>query len=349
MPNQVSGPNNAAKLISNSFLNEKYQFEFLTQEFHSGRKINIKLLLSLQKQIKSFNPDVLHLSGLAGSGFHAVLAARLCGYKNILLTIRGTTIDAKNISKTTKFIFGKIVEPLTMKLSHKVNTVCDAMTKRKYITKNCKKRLIGTIHNSAPNIDLKKIKPFGLKNNLGIKDDSVIVAIVGRIVYDKGVTYIAEAIKKITDKKIKFVFIGNEPRKLNLSDTLTSEIREKRVFFLGKQNNVLSILKECDIFLFATLHENLSNALLEACSLGLAVIATEVGGNPEVIKHNYNGILIPPANSESIVKAVILLAQNKHLRELYGRNAIEVIKNKFSQHILLKKLNMVYEDMIKKQ
>ena len=57
--------------------------------------------------IKEFNPDVLHLSGLQGSGFHAVLAARLCGKRSILLTVHGSSIDAINISKNKKFIFGK--------------------------------------------------------------------------------------------------------------------------------------------------------------------------------------------------------------------------------------------------
>lgn len=344
MPNQISGPNTSSRLIANSFLKEKYHFDFLIQKQHSGQKINIALIRHLIFQIKEFNPDLIHISGLLGAGFHAVLAARFCG-KKILLTVHGSATDARNITHKIKFIFGKIVEPITMRLSHKVYTVCEAMAKREYIIKNTKHRLIGTIHNSAPKIDLSKLKPYGLKDKLGIESESIIVAIVGRIVYDKGVTYIADAIRKISDKKIKFIFIGDEPRKLNLSDTLTFEIEEKRVFFLGKQDNVLSILNECDIFLFATLHENLSNALLEACSLGLAVIATNVGGNPEVIQHEYNGLLIPPANSEKIVETVMELANDKGKRLKLGELAKKQVTEIFSQKLLLQKLENVYDDM----
>lgn len=346
MPNQVSGPNNATKLIANSFLKEKYEFGFLTQTFHSGSKVNLKLIKDLSRQIKSFNPDLIHLSGLQGSCFHAVIAARINGKKNILVAVRGSYIDSIKLSRKMKFIFGKIIEPLTMKLSKKIYTVCDAMGRRDYITQNANKRFLGTIHNSAPKINKDKIDFFDLRNKLNINDNAIIVAVVGRIVYDKGLTFITTAIKMIKDKNIKFIFIGEETVELNLSDLLSNEVMDKKVFFIGKQDKVIPILNECDIFLFATLHENLSNALLEACSVGLAVIATNVGGNPEVIKNGFNGFLIPSANPEIIKEKLLLLANNKQMREKFGENAIKYVKEKFSQKSLLKKLENNYDIML---
>tara|TARA_R110001606_G_scaffold384411_1_gene547277 strand:+ start:10049 stop:11125 length:1077 start_codon:yes stop_codon:yes gene_type:complete len=346
MPNQVSGPNNANKLISNSYLNKKYEFNFLIQRFHAGGKLNFSLIRDLMKQIKEFNPDVIHLSGLQSSGFHAVLAARLCKKKNILLAIRGASTDSLSVSKKMKFVFGKIIEPLTMKLSEKIYTVCEAMGRRDYIKNNAKERLIGTLHNSAPKIDFPKIKNLDIRKKLEIDKDSIIVVIVGRIVYDKGITFIADAIKKITDKKIKFIFIGDGDLQKEVSDNLVHEIQEKRVFFMGKQSNVISILNECDIFLFATLHENLSNALLEACSLGLAVIATNVGGNPEVIKNEQNGLLVPPANSNSIYEKIVFLSENNEKRKELGANAKKYVEENFSQELLLSKLEKIYDTML---
>lgn len=346
MPNQVSGPNNAAKLIGNSFLSNKYNFEYLVQNKHAGGKISLSLIKDLMKQIKEFNPDIIHISGLQSSGFHAVLSARLCGLRNILLVIRGSSTDVINLSSVKKLIFRKVIEPLTMKLSKKVYTVCDAMANRDYIIKNTKGKLIGTIHNSAPSIDFKRIKKYNLRNKLEFTNDSLIIAVVGRIVYDKGVTFVSDAIKKITDKRIKFIFIGDGPSQQDLSCKLIVEIKEKRVFFMGKQDDVIPILNECDIFLFATLHENLSNALLEACSLGLAVIATNVGGNPEVIKDNYNGLLIPPACSKSIYQTIMLLAEDKKKIKSLGDNAKKVILNKFSQNILLGKVDENYKNLL---
>ncbi|MDB4770101.1 glycosyltransferase [Akkermansiaceae bacterium] len=346
MPDQISGPNNSTELIANSFLKEKYEFGFLAQTFHSGSKINWSLIKDLSIQIKNFNPDLIHLSGLQGSCFHAVIAARIIGRKNILVAVRGSSVDSIKLSRTMKFIFGKVIEPITMKLSKKIYTVCEAMGRRNYIILNAGHRFLGTIHNSAPNINMNEIVFFGLRKKLNISHDSVIVVIVGRIIYDKGITFVADAIKEINDKKIKFIFVGEETDKMNLPELLSDQVKDKKVFFMGNQANVISILNECDIFLFATLHENLSNALLEASSVGLAIIATDVGGNPEVIKNKFNGLLIPPANSEIIKEKLLFLANDKKIRTELGRNAKRRVEESFSQKVLLKKLEGIYDRML---
>lgn len=347
MPNQVSGPNNAVRLISNSFINEKYDFRYLTQTSHSGRKINFMLIRDLMRQIIEFNPDIIHITGLQGAGFHAVLASRFCSKRKILLTIRGSAIDALNISKFSRFIFRYIIEPLTMRLSCKVYAVSEAMANREYIKANTRNRLLKTIHNCAPTINYKNIPTFNLRKKLGVSNNSILVVIVGRIIYDKGITYIADAIKQINNEKIIFIFIGDKPHSsFDIELILKEEISQKKVHILGQIENVLPIINECDIFLFGTLHENLSNALLEACALGLAVIATKVGGNLEVIEHEYNGLLIPPASVQDIINSVLFLAENKEIRNRFGLNARETVKEKFSQKSILNELEKVYDMML---
>jgi len=340
---QISGPNVANNIIFNSYLKEKYTFSFLEHNPQKGIKKNILVIPHLMSQIKEINPDIVHVTGLSRSGIESVLAARLCG-KKVLLTIRGSSLDAINFKK--KFLYAHIVEPLTLRLSHKVYTVCNAMANRTHIKKHSKHNFIGTIHNSAPIVDINKIETFDLRYKLNIDKNAVVVAIVGRMTFDKGVTYIVDAINVITDKNIVFVFIGDggiidEVQKKILPDDIN-----KRVFFMGKQNQVMSILKECDIFLFATLHENLSNALLEACKVGLAVIATDVGGNPEVITDRHNGLLIPPRDSKAIVKSILQLVKNKEMRQKLGSNATKNVEENFSQSALLAKVGRVYQDLI---
>lgn len=348
MPNQVSGPNTASRLIYNSYLSDTYEFQFLTQHKHAGGKINFSLIKDLVNQIKRFNPDIIHLSGLQGSGFHAMIAAKLCR-KKVLVAVRGASIDALNISSKNKFVFGKIVEPLTLRLADKVYTVCQAMEKRDFIQKHARRNLIGTIHNSAPIISQDSMKNFNLRESHGIAKDDIVVAIVGRMVYDKGITYIIDAIKEINNKKLKFLFIGDEPSGDNLLKQHEDETFDKRVFLLGKQKKetVLSILKESDVFLFATLHENLSNALLEASTMGLAIIATNVGGNPEVITDKYNGLLIPSRNAQAIFESINFLAEDKEFRHMLGENAKKYVAENFAQSKLLKKIDCVYQSMIK--
>jgi glycosyltransferase involved in cell wall biosynthesis len=345
MPTQISGPNTAAKLIVNSKLSKKYKFEFLVQKKHAGGKISILLIRDLIKQIKTFDPDIIHLSGLQSSAFHAVIAARLCGKKNILIAIRGSATDSLELATFKKKVFGTIVEPLTLKFAHSVYTVCESMSKKSFI-KKYSNNFIGTIHNSAPIIDKNSLPKVNFRRKNNFDSDKIIVAIVGRMVFDKGISYITTAIKQIKRDNICYLFIGDGPELLNIETELNYEISINRVFLLGKRNDVLSLLRECDIFLFATLHENLSNALLEACSSGLAIIATNVGGNPEVIQDKYNGLLIPPADSHQIKEAILFLAENRSTRIEYGKNALVTATEKFSQKSLLNRLANVYNFMI---
>lgn len=340
--NQISGPNVCNMIIYQSDLSRKYHFKYLIHNPVNGIFKNLLIIPSLVKQILKFNPDIVHVAGLQRAGLEVVIASKLCN-KKILLTIHGSSTDAIDFNR--KIIYREIIEPLTMRLSHKVYAVCDAMTNREYIRKHTKGRLIETIHNAAPDINKDEILPYGLRDKYNIGKDTVLVAIVGRMVYDKGVTFVIDAIKKVRDKNIVFIFIGEGLLMEETKNKLSQEIAVGRVILLGKQNNVISILKECDIFLFATLHENLSNALLEACSMGLAVIATNVGGNPEVIRNGYNGILIPPSNSDEIEQAVMLLARDKPLREKFGKNAMRTMAEEFSQTVLLKRLGQVYEEL----
>lgn len=347
LPNQIGGPKTSASIIYNSYLKTKYQFGYLYQNIPAGGKVNMKAIKDMIYQIKQYNPDLIHISGLQNTGFHAILAARLAGKKNIIVTIRGSSTDALDICRLKKFIYGWIIEPFTLLLASHVYTVSKAMEQKKMI-RRFSRNFVGTIHNSAPDISYNSINSINFRNTYKIDKSKKIVAIVGRIVYDKGITYIKDAIKKNPLHNFTFVFIGDGPLISDLEKELADEIQQKKVFLLGHQKDVLSILSECDIFLFATLHENLSNALLEACSLGLFPIVTDVGGNSEVIKHKYNGLLIPPENSDSIVEALMYIDQNPIIALEYSKNAKRTIEAEFSQEKSLPQLDNLYKHILSK-
>lgn len=346
MPNQVSGPNSAAKRIAESYLNEKYEFSFLTQNMHAKGKINFKLINDLTNQIKNYKPDVIHLSGMQASGFHAVVAAKLAGVKNILITIRGFSEDALNISPIKRNIFTKIIEPLTLKLCKNFYTVCSEANEKKMVKKYNKKSL-GVIYNAAPeiNIDINTTRDK-VRRALNANNKDFIVAVSGRMVYDKGISFISKAIENLDldMEGIKFVFIGDGPYCDILKERHKELIKKERVYVLGSQKKVIEILTGCDLFLFATLHENLSNALLEAMSIGLPVVATKVGGNIEVVNDNVNGYLIPPMDYNSMINAILKIKNDKELHMKFSRESINIIEKKFSQKIIYNKIDKLYKN-----
>lgn len=333
------GPATGVRLLMESDLKHKYQFIQLLEK--DGNKISV--IKDLITQIKSVKPDLIHIRGLQSSGFYGLLAARLAGCKKIVVSVHGTSIDSE-ISSIKKFIYKKLIEPFTLKNADLVYCVCDYAAKRPYIFKNTK-NLYGYIHNAAPDYsgyDAEKLK-LDLRRELGIIKDEIVITFVGRVVIDKGIEYFAKSIKLLQGQaSVRFLIVGGGEYLSELKTVLSDEIKSKRVILLGKRQDVPKILFASDIFVFPTLRENLSNALLEASAAGLAIIATNVGGNPEIIQDNYNGILIPPRDAKELAKQMRYLAKNPDVREKLGKNAQKNVSINFNQQLIFDQLDKVY-------
>lgn len=110
---------------------------------------------------------------------------------------------------------------------------------------------------------------------------------------------------------------------------------------LGVRNDVYRILKDSDIFLFATLHENHSKSLLEAVCMKCAALCTNVGGNPEIIEDGVSGILIPSKDSDAIINGLYKLT-NIELRKKYTENALRINQERYSEQNTLGKLETLF-------
>lgn len=347
MPKQISGPNTSSKIIAKSYLSDKYDFVFLTQHFHAGGKINVKLIIELFTQIRNEKPDIIHLNGLQASGFHAAIAARMYNKSKVLMTIRGFSSDSLEINNRLKIIHKNFIEPITLKIVDRFYTVCKYAGSKKLIYKNSEK-YYGYIHNSAPKINNNYLEN-SVRKELGISKSEIIVTAASRIVKDKGYSYLVEPIKSVLNTKtnVTFLIVGDGKYLDSFMGEFESYIKKDKIKFLKQRDDVVNILLESNIFVFPTLHENLSNSLLEAASTKNAIIATRVGGNPEVIIDEYNGLLVEPRDSNALLEKLLYLINNEKFRIKLAENAVSSIKEKFSQERNIKKLNELYEDLLK--
>ncbi|MDY0277805.1 MAG: glycosyltransferase [Acholeplasma sp.] len=342
MPNQISGPNTANKILFNSYLNEYFSFSFLLQNSHSGLKLNLKLLKDMSSQIKKEKPDLVHVSGLQTSGLYAVLAAKIRKRK-ILITIRGFSGSATNIGIFKRFLYNKIVEPLQLIFCDYFYTVSE-QANRNPMLKRFKKKNLGFIHNSAPIINGETSSLS--RSDISLSDSDFILAYSGRVTFDKGMFYLCEAMKKNENQNIKLLIIGEGSYSGEIRKNYKDLIDDK-IFLLGQRTDVLELLKISNVFVFPTLHENLSNSLLEACAIGLPVIATNVGGNPEVIVDDFNGLLVPSKSSDALVKSINRLYSSREACKKFSTNTKKIINDKFSQDKLLVQVKEIYDYILK--
>ena len=158
----------------------------------------------------------------------------------------------------------------------------------------------------------------------------------------KGIRYLLEAIPKIIEKTdVHFVFAG--PRK---DDKL--KIPSKNCTFLGyiPQEKIPCLYASSDIFLLPSLYENFPICLLEAMSSGSGVISTNVGGIPEMINHEENGLVIRPKITEDIVESVIRLAENHQLNRELGKKARTTVEKQFTWEKIAMKTRDRYKKVI---
>ena len=341
------GPATGAKMLIDSYLKEKYEFVEMS-DFYSCRYGGYKLFRYFYKTIKENNPSIVHIRGVQSEGFIGVLVAKLLGVKCVL-SVHGLASDSKSISKAKKILYKYLLEPFALKNADLVYCVCKYAAEREYIKKNVR-NLYGYIHNAAPSYSLDNYDYLrSLKRKeLGIDSDDILISYVGRISSDKGLIFLLDAFRSIhaNNGKIYLCLAGQgaliDDIKKNYADLLLN----KSLILLGKILDVKNLLMASDIFAFPTLHENLSNSLLEACTVGLPVVATNVGGNPEVIKHNVNGLLVNPASSKELENSLLLLINNKSLRDSLGKESRQIIKNNFSPEYIFAQIDKMYETLL---
>ncbi len=153
--------------------------------------------------------------------------------------------------------------------------------------------------------------------------------IASRLVTDKGIGESIDAFKKLAKDNlgVELKIIGDGPE----ADTFKELAgNQANITFLGHLSDPLHEIANADVFLHPTYHEAFSIVIVEACMLKLPVIATNVGGNPEIIIDNTTGLLIEPKNIESLYDAMEKLYENKDLRDKLATNARKLYEEKFN-------------------
>lgn len=337
------GPYTSTMNIIHSSLSEKYEYRLFEYKTGMGRFISLKRIRDIVRQLKEINPDIVHFSGLQLSGFHVALACQLAGINKSIVVIHGSSTEAMDINRIKRWMI-YILEFFTLALTTTFYGV-SKYSSRLSAAKFFKWKSSGYVYN-LPIKSMEKCKPF-CKSDFGFSDTDIVIVSVARITRDKGYAILKEAIMKLESyPQIKFLIVGDGDYLPVMRVELSKAERLGQVKFLGYRNDIEKILPGCDIFVLPTLHETLSIALLEASYNKLALIASYVGGVPEIISHGENGLLVPPSDIIALTKAIKTLAENPLLRKKMGTKAKCMLDNKFSEDLIIRKIDEIYKRLL---
>ncbi|MFN8392276.1 MAG: glycosyltransferase family 4 protein [Bdellovibrionota bacterium] len=198
-----------------------------------------------------------------------------------------------------------------------------------------------TIYNGI-NPDLKPTRPRAeVRAELGVAESEMLLLTVGRLVELKRQWLLVEAFARIpASTPARLVIAGDGPERRTLEALIEKLGVGERVKLIGFQTDVPSYLAACDCFALVSETECLSCSILEAMAAGLPVLATKVGGNPELIEANVTGRFVDP-DPESIAKQVVLLTQSPTELRRLGENGAARLRRLFT----IEKMIVSYEGL----
>ena len=213
-----------------------------------------------------------------------------------------------------------------------------------------KKRKLRLVLNA---VDEKEIPFSGTKINIrehyGLSDNDFVLGVFGRFSPEKGHDIMLKALSKLTGQypQLKLLLIGEGQEYKNLKKIVEEEKLEQHVFFCGYQKNVGDYYTAVDLVVLPSLSEGLPNVVLEAMVLGKPVLATKVGGVPEIIEHDVNGWLVEAGSSKALEQQIRKLLHDKSSLNRIQNKTKNSIMPKFCPDARARMIRSMYDDMLK--
>jgi len=308
---------------------------------------NLRAFLQLYRLILREKPDLVHLH-LLKARFLGGLAAKAAGVPLVLETLHGDLFtDYYGYFKTQAILMAECL--LGHLIMDKVIAISERVKEnvlRFHVAPAQKVKVIPL------GLDLEKFAhhqlPAGeLRKELRIQRDQMLVGMVGRMVPIKGHCYFLQAAREILQVylKVRFVLVGDGDLRRNLELECQQLGISESVSFLGWQRDLSKIYADLDVVVLSSLNEGTPISLIEAMASGKGVVATEVGGVPDVIEDGVTGLLVPPKDPKALADAILRLLNDGDLRRSLGERARVSVFPKYDVSRLIEDMKNLYVNL----
>jgi glycosyltransferase involved in cell wall biosynthesis len=304
--------------------------------------IFLKKVLKLFFLLKTEKYSIVHTHLI-----QATLLGRIISRAAGIPVVIATEHNTSNFQK--KYFLIMILYSLTQSLNQKIIAISNAVKKELIKKVKILEEKIEVLYNG---IEIQTFTDYGkdpeLLQKFKLQKIFPVIGTVGRLDFRKGQIFLIRAIAKLkgTYPDIKLIIVGGGELENELKEECKRLGITDIVFFLGTQKNIKNFLSILDIFILPSLQEGLSISLIEAMSMGKSVIATNIGGIPEVVSDKVDGLLVEPKNIDMIVEAVKFILNNAEQRDKMRENARIKVEKKFSIENYIYQLDNIYMQLL---
>lgn len=312
-------------------------------------KADITAIIRLLRLWKSDRPALIH-THLFHAGVLGRLAARSLGLSPLIVHQHGL----ERARSRLRSILDRLLSPLAQQYVASCQAVARQLSTREAIPPE---KLVVIYNGIDPSVfprsqsllsgDRPEWRDDFLKT-FDLDPSSLHLACVGRLSPEKGQALLLEALSLLTAKglRVQVVFFGEGPLRQALQERCAQLNLGAQVRFAGLRRDLHHWLPCFDLFALPSAWEGLSMALLEAMAAGLPVVATGVGGSPEVVVDGVTGLLVPPGDAAALANALTRLAQDPDLRHEMGAAGKQRVEAQFSLSSTVAALNNLYEELL---
>ena len=322
-----------------------YSFDIESDSGFRGLLTYLFSISSLVRQIRYFRPQIVH-AFLFRANLLARIAASLCRVSINISSIRIIEND-----RPFYFFLDRLTSFLVTQYLAVSERVKEVTCKRSHIDTE----RIRVIRNG---IDLSLFDSSGQSENhsgsalqFGIGPQSIVCGTVARLHHQKGIRNLINAFVLLRTEfpNLKLLLVGDGPERSNLANQAAALGVSQSVIFAGQKDSPVHCLKLMNIFVLPSLYEGFPNALLEAMAAHVPVVASDVGGISELVRHEENGLLVPPGNPSILAEAIRTLLLNPEKARLMATSAYDRIRKEFSLEGMLKEYDDLYEELLSKK
>jgi len=288
--------------------------------------------------------QIVHTHG-AKAGLVGRVAARLCQVPVIIATVHNS-VYYEDRSRTqhkvlafAHYMLGRGTDLLVV--------VSDALRFEAIYKEGIEPEKVKVIRNG---IDLQRFRgnqPLDRKE-LGLPEGSPVIGTVARFASQKGVSYLLEAaaIIKQNIPDVMVLIVGDGPLRFELEQLAARLELAENCVFTGFREDVHRLIPLIDVFVIPSVSEGASICAMEALACGRPVVATDVGGLPEVIRHEQTGILVPPGDADAIAQAVQRLLLEPGECAALGARGSEMVLGQYDACTMVADISRAYEEVL---
>ena len=302
----------------------------------------------LWKLFRKIKPDILHTRNL--SALEAQLPGLLAGIKHRIHGEHGRDIDDVDGTNPRYVLLRRLFQPIVQRYIPMSKDLETWLIKQIKVPAN----KITQIYNGVDisRFKLSDNKPVDLLPPNFRSPELMLIGTVGRLDPVKDQITLVQAFihlvntNPVVKNKVRLVLIGAGLLMPKLRELSMEAGVDDLIWFAGERNDVADIMQALDLFVLPSINEGISNTILEAMATELPVIATDVGGNPELVIHNQTGYLVPKQNPTAMAEAFKYYLDNPDLLIGHGKAGRARCESTFSLNRMMTDYMNVYDDLL---